>query len=241
MIVTYNHLFPGKEIENSLPVIHKCDLFREMDDRDITTLITCFRLAQKNYRPHDVIVDSGDDQNSIGLVVDGEIQVQSVDYSGNRLIHGIFGPADLFGEVSAFAGSGRWLNTVVARTACRIIFIPVARISQPCEDSCFAHQTMIKNMLTIVANRALGMNRRINYLKLKHIRSKLAAFLFDQYRRSESLTFMLPFNRESMADYLNVSRPSMSRELGKMKTEGIIDFYRYAFTIKDLVKLRQLH
>ena len=45
-------------------------------------------------------------------------------------------------------------------------------------------------------------------------------------------------NREALADYLNVSRPSMSRELGRMKDEGVIDFYRSSFVVKDVEALK---
>jgi CRP-like cAMP-binding protein len=85
------------------------------------------------------------------------------------------------------------------------------------------------------------MNSRIGYLKVKSMREKLAAFLFEQHQRTGNRTFMIPMNREQLADYLNVSRPSMSRELGRIRDEGVIDFYRSSFTIKNLDALRQMH
>ena len=221
-----------------LQVAAACRLFKDIETGQLSGLLHCFQLSEQQHTAGQVIFSAGSDQNCIGMVVEGEVLVQKEDVSGERLILAVFEAADLFGEVSAFSGSGVWLNTVIARTDCRIWLIPVHKISHPCSDSCFAHQTLIQNMLTIVSQRAMTMNRRIHYLQMKKMRQKLAAFLYDHYLQNKNQTFMVPFNRESMADYLNVSRPSMSRELGRMRDEGIIDFYRQAFTIKNLQALR---
>jgi CRP-like cAMP-binding protein len=62
--------------------------------------------------------------------------------------------------------------------------------------------------------------------------------LLQQIANSGRSTFDLQMNREALADYLNVSRPSMSRELGRMKDEGVIDFYRSSFVVKDVEALK---
>jgi len=97
-------------------------------------------------------------------------------------------------------------------------------------------------MLTdLLPAKPLIMNNRISYLKVKSMREKLAAFLYEQHQMTGNRTFMIPMNREQLADYLNVSRPSMSRELGRIRDEGVIDFYRSSFTIKDIEALRRMH
>ena len=44
-------------------------------------------------------------------------------------------------------------------------------------------------------------------------------------------SFSVPFDRTSMAEYLGVDRSSLSRELSKMRNEGIIEFRKDKFTI----------
>jgi DNA-binding transcriptional regulator LsrR (DeoR family) len=46
-------------------------------------------------------------------------------------------------------------------------------------------------------------------------------------------------NRQQLADFLNVSRPSMSRELSRMRDEGIIDFHLSAVRILDIERLKE--
>jgi CRP-like cAMP-binding protein len=221
-----------------LPILVKCPLFAGLDEAGILNLIPCFDPILFDSQKGDILCQAGEPQQTIGIVLAGEIQIQKEDYTGNRLIIGIFGPGELFGEVSAYAGPGRWPNTVVAGKSGQILQLPIEKISQPCFRTCDFHQRLIRNMLGIVAGKAMMMNSRLGYLQLRGMRQKLAAWLFEQYRQTGNRTFLAAMNREELADYLNVSRPSMSRELGRMKDEGIIDYFRSSFTIKDLEALR---
>ena len=62
---------------------------------------------------------------------------------------------------------------------------------------------------------------------------KLAGFLLNEQRERGSNTFQVMLNRTELADYLNVSRTSMCRELSRMKDEGMIDYYGRSFKILD--------
>lgn len=228
-------------LDEWLPVFEKCELFTGISAAKLQTMLPCFAASLRSCQKGDVLKLTGQPQNSIGLVLEGEIHVQQEDHAGNRLIVGIFSPGELFGEVSAFSGLAQWPNTVLANRKSHVLFIPIEKISEPCCRSCEAHQILIRNMLMIVASKALIMNQRIGYLKLKGMREKLATYLFDLYRQQESTGLTLPMNRENLADYLNVSRSSMSRELGRMRDEGLIDFHRARLVIKDLKALRHLN
>lgn len=228
-------------IQKWLSLLLRCGIFEGMTETDIMDLMPCFTPVIKSFAKDDILIRVGDPQDSIGIVLEGEIIVQKEDYSGNRLIIGNLGPSDIFGEVAAFARMGFWPNTVVANTKGQVLFFPIEKFAKPCCKLCNAHNLLIENMLRIVARKAMMMNNRIAYLKVKSMREKLAAFLYEQYQITGNRTFMIPMNREQLADYLNVSRPSMSRELGRIRDEGVIDFYRSSFTIKNIEALRQMH
>lgn len=225
--------------ESWLPSLLKCQLFAGFDAEATKSLLPCFNAESQKFDKGDILKQAGEPQQTIGIVIEGEVQVLKEDFAGNRLIIGIFGPGEIFGEVAAFAGLNRWPNTVVASTCGTVLYIPFGKITQPCCRVCDAHQRMIRNMLGIVAGKAMIMNNRIGFLKMKGMREKLTAFLDDQYRQSGNRTFLVPMNRDDLADFLNVSRPSMSRELGRMREEGLIDYFRSSFTILDIEALRR--
>lgn len=56
-------------------------------------------------------------------------------------------------------------------------------------------------------------------------------YLSDQAFKHKSQSFVIPFNRQEMADYLLVDRSALSNELSKMKAEGLIDFWKNQFTL----------
>ena len=75
------------------------------------------------------------------------------------------------------------------------------------------------------------LNQKIELLTLKGMREKLATYLLLESKKQHSLTFQIVPNRNELANFLNVARTSMCRELARMKEEGLIDYYQNSFQI----------
>ena len=103
---------------------------------------------------------------------------------------------------------------------------------------CPWHRVFIQNFIRITSHRPRMLSKKTSYLIFKDMRGKLATFLLDEYKRQGKENFDIPFNRNELADFLNVSRPSMSRELIRMKEEGLIDFHLSSFRILDKERLK---
>jgi CRP-like cAMP-binding protein len=104
---------------------------------------------------------------------------------------------------------------------------------------CPWHRTLVTNLLGITSERALMLNKKVEYLTIKSIRGKISTFLLDLYKKTGNNNVMLNMNRNELADFLNVSRPSKSREMCRMRDEGIIDFHLSTIRIKDVEALRE--
>ena len=72
----------------------------------------------------------------------------------------------------------------------------------------------------------LVLSNRIFCTSAKTIRSRLLTYLSMESVKAGNTTFQIPFDRQQLADYLNVDRTALSKELGKMRTDGILDFYK---------------
>jgi CRP-like cAMP-binding protein len=118
------------------------------------------------------------------------------------------------------------------------MYVPADKLVGQCSQSCIAHTKLIMNMLGILSLKALTLNRQLEYLSIKSIRGRIASFLLEQYKTSGKTTFMMTMNRNEMADFLNVARPSLSREMCRMRDEGIIDFHRSSVRIMDMEALK---
>jgi CRP-like cAMP-binding protein len=138
----------------------------------------------------------------------------------------------MFAESFVCAGIPRSPVSVFASQPSRLLFIPYARIIRPCSTACSFHGSLIGNMVRLVARRNLMLNERIGIIAKRTTREKLLAYLDserNQASRREDGSFDVRFSREEMADYLCVDRSALSRELGKMRDEGLIDFDGHRF------------
>ena len=96
------------------------------------------------------------------------------------------------------------------------------------------------NMLNIISNKALILNRKVEYLSIRSIRGKIIHYLLEQYKHKGKNNFTLPLNRTELADFLNIPRPSLSREMCRMRDEGLIDFHRSSIKINNVENLKAL-
>ncbi|NMA67127.1 MAG: Crp/Fnr family transcriptional regulator [Clostridiaceae bacterium] len=218
--------------------LKKCELFDDIEIDEIKALVSCLTPTIQKYNRNDIVVNIGDDFQSLGIILEGEASVYKETLSGNRFLLKKIEAGEMFGEIAAFARQKRWPAIIQANTVLTVCFIPQDRIVGRCSSLCSFHTRLITNMIGIISERALMLRKKIDYISIKTMRSKLCTFLYEHYIRNGTNMFKIPMNREQLAEFLNVSRPSMSRELSRMKEEGIIDFHLSTFKILDIETLK---
>ena len=209
-------------------------LFRGIAPGELVTLMDCFNPLVKRYEKGGIAVAAGDPLKSIGVVAHGEVEILHENAAGSRSILSFAGRGQTFGEVAAFAGQKAWPATVTARQDCILMFIPPERFLGNCPHACGFHKTLIQNMLMILSKKAVRLNKKVEYLEIKGIRQRLCAYLLEQRRLNGSDTFILSMSKSELAEYLSVSRPSMSRELGLLRNAKILDFYLSSVRLLDV-------
>lgn len=224
-------------MEEYLLALQKCELFKGIKEENIIQMMSCLKPKINNYKKNDYIVTSGDVLDGLGIVLSGTAAVIKENEGGNRHIMKMMGVGDTFGEIVVFSKKASWPATVVALEKCTVFFLPKNKIISECDNVCPWHRDLVRNMLGIVSNMAIMLNKKVEYLTIKSMRAKINKLILEMYEQSGSKTFMLPMNRNELADFLNVSRPSMSREMSRMKDEGIIDFHKETIKILDLDSL----
>ncbi|MEG0502735.1 MAG: helix-turn-helix domain-containing protein, partial [Cellulosilyticaceae bacterium] len=137
--------------------------------------------------------------------------------------------------------TARRISPVTVRTKgkTKILFIPYEKVITSCGNTCTFHIQLIKNMLMVLGEKNYALNNKIDYLILKGMRKKLITYLLAQAKVQNSMAFNINLNRNELAEYLNVSRSAMSRELSRMKEEKLIDYYKNGFKIMNVECLRE--
>ncbi|KPU44256.1 cAMP receptor protein [Oxobacter pfennigii] len=226
--------------EKWLDTINKCSLFQDMNPVGLQAMFECMGPRLGKYKKGENLAIEGEKFEGIGIMLSGEAAVTKENAAGNRVIIDIVGPSDMFGEIAAFSAERAWPATVVAQDNCEVLFLPPDKIISECQNLCLCHKNLVNNMLRIISDKALMLNKKVEYLTVKSLRGKISKFLLEQQRTVKSTTFLMPMNRNELADFLNVSRPSLSREMARMMEEGIIDFYRSSVKIKDMEGLKNM-
>lgn len=215
-------------------------MFAGIELTDLANMLSCLEPKVKEYTKNQYIVNAGDPLTAIGILLSGEAAVLKENAAGSRIIMSILQPGSMFGEMPAFLPHAIWPATVYTQKNSRVLFLPPKKIVSGCQKLCVWHQALTLNMLKIISEKALLLNKKVEYLSIKSMRGKLSAFFLEEYYKNAHTTFILPLKRNELADFLGVSRPSMSREMARMKEDRLIDFHLASIRLLNIEKLKTM-
>ena len=223
-----------------LDVLKSSPLFRGIEPEALDIMLACLKPTMKRCKHREIVAVYGGPFQGIGVVASGKVALTRETYAGNRIMMVILDAGDIFGEMVAFSDSRVWPVTVIAQEDCCLFFLPPDKILGNCSNLCAAHSVLIMNMLNILSNKVLSMNKKIEHLSAKSIRGKISSYLMEEYRQNGQTTLTIPMKRHELADYLGIPRPSLSREMGAMRKDGLIEYNGASVEIKDILTLEKV-
>lgn len=227
-------------MEPMIQILKKCTLFADIKETQYQSLLTCIQAYTKTFQTNDYIFLIGEEVNYVGIVLSGALELRKENAAGFEHILDFVGPTQIFGEGIVCTKERISPVLVRAKEPSEILFIPYKRIITTCNNSCNFHVQMIQNMMLILGEKNFLLNQKIELLTLKGMREKLATYLLLESKKQHSQTFQIVPNRNELANFLNVARTSMCRELAKMKEDGLIDYYQNSFRILSKEALAQV-
>lgn len=224
-------------MEKTQEALRNCPLFAGLADKDLQSMLRCLGANISRYDKGEAVIAEGDPARDVGIVLEGAVQIVQIDYFGNRSIVAGAGPSEIFGESFACAGASSVPVSVVAAEPTQVMLIDCLRIISTCSSACDFHQRMILNLLRVVAEKNLVFHQKIEVMSKRSTREKLIAYLLQQGKQHNSSSFAIPYNRQELADYLEVERSGLSVEIGKLRKQGLIETEGKRFRIlKNLEK-----
>jgi CRP-like cAMP-binding protein len=220
-------------------VLTHSPLFEGIAADALTSVIDCLQPKVCTYPKSSFIAAEGDNFSGLGILLTGKATVIKENAAGSRIVMTTLDSGEIFGEMIAFSTLENWPVSVAAQSECLVMFLPSVKIMGTCSNVCASHKQLIINMLTILSEKAILLNRKVDYLSIKGMREKISTYLLEQHKLSARKLFTLTLNRNDLADFLNVSRTALSREMGRMRDEGMIEFYRSSVKITDLDTLKK--
>ena len=210
-------------------------LFRGIGEDALTQMQQYGGTRKKQFGKGETIFHVGEVVHELGIVLSGSVNIENIDLWGNKSILSHIPAGQVFAETYAYCGEPMMVDAVAAEET-QVLFLNLDRLLQTPHPECSWQQTLNNNLLRISLHKNLALSERIFCTSPKTIRGRLLLYLSNQAARSGSRTFTIPFNRQALADYLNLDRSALSKELGKMREEGLIEVEKNTFTLLDGVE-----
>lgn len=210
--------------------LSKSVLFNSIDTDTIETLINSISHRIESFNKDDIISLEGDDCPDLAIILSGSVEIHKPFPSGKVVTINNFQAGNVFGEAILFSQSHKYPANVIASSNSKIMYISKCQIIKLMT----LNDTILNNFLSVLSNRILMLNDRITNLSLDTIRKKIANIILLEHRKQNKDIIILPFCRRKMAEMLNIPRPSLSRELSKMKEDKIINFNKNKVQIIDI-------
>ena len=214
-----------------LEILKKCPLFFGIDDESLLRMLGCLGARVEFFDKKYTVFAEGSAAKYIGIVLTGTVHTIQVDYYGNRSILSELRAPQVFAEAFACAEVDALPVSVIANEPSEIMLIDCEHILHTCENSCGHHQQLIFNLMKDLATKTLLFHQRIEITAKRTTREKLLSYLSLQAKSAGSSHFIIPFDRQELADYLEVDRSGLSAEISKLRREGILTCEKNRFAL----------
>lgn len=231
--------------------LRKTILFQGMSEEEVSACLKALRVQEKEFEKNTMILRAGDMTDQMGLVLSGSVTIESNDLWGNVTVLSHVGAGQFFAETYAMLPDEVLLVDARANEDCRILFMNIGGIIKPADRTWKDSEDiakngdgaleavatsswkgkMLQNLLQITARKNLILSGRSFHTSPKSARARLLSYLNAMSIQKDSDEFDIPFNRQQLADYLNLERTNMSKELGRMQREGMIEFRKNHFRL----------
>ncbi|NLP17964.1 MAG: Crp/Fnr family transcriptional regulator [Firmicutes bacterium] len=217
-------------IDNYMDALLKTDLFSGFAREDLQRLFAAHGYGIREYAGGQLIYMQNELCVSMDIILAGRVSVQKIDEDGNILRVAVFSGGEVLGANLLFSRSNLYPMTIVAEGETVILHIYKELILRLGQSS----SAFMAELLAVVANKTLLLTDKIHALSLKTIRQQVCDFLQYEYYAQKSDVIELKISKKELAQRLGVHRTSLSRELNKMRREGLIEYDARSITLKGL-------
>jgi CRP-like cAMP-binding protein len=208
-------------------------LFQGVSEDELGSLIQCLGCTFRNYSKGEIVYRAGDFVREIGIVAGGRVRITKDDAWGNSNIIAEVTAGEMFAEAVVCGGTGALPVNVTAAADTEVMFADFQRIIATCSSACVFHTLLIRNMIGVFARKNIMLTGKMEHITKRATRGKLLSYLSEQSRIHSSKSFVIPFDRQELADYLSVERSALSGEMSRLKSEGMINYRKNHFELLE--------
>lgn len=215
--------------------IEKNRLFRGIEGEELERMLICSKARYKKYGRGEAIFHQEEEARKIFVLLKGRTAIVRHLISGRKNILYEVDEGQVFGEQYFFGGNPIYKYGAQASTDIEVLEIPWEFFHCFCSEACGHHRQLVQNMLEILSMKEWIAVKKLNVVSATSLKERISTWLMDEADANDIVR--LKMNREELADYLGVARPSLSRALMKMQSEGMIEVNKRFIRILDKEKI----
>ena len=211
--------------------IKNSPVFFGLSEEELKNMLECFNARIKTFEDGEFIIRQGEMVKNIYLVLDGAVNIEKDTYWGRRIIVTKLGINENI--ALAFVASKNIESSIDAVSVgnTKLLILSYEKCTTMCQNVCTKHRLLINNLFEILSKENIELLQKIENISQKTIREKLLTYFSNEAKRNKSNIFEIPYNRQDLADYLNIDRSAMSFELSKMQKDGLIKTEKNKFCL----------
>lgn len=209
------------------------ELFYSIEPDDIKEMLYCLNSYIKEYNKDEIILSEGEQVDKIGIILSGRARSIKSDITGKTTIITLLKQGSYIGILLAASKDRLSPVYVQALDNTSVLYITVDNVFKRCAKNCARHEILTRNLFDGISQKAMILHDRNDCLIKSSLRDKILTYLIRISKEQKSSEFIIPLDRDSMAQYLNADRSALSRELSKMQKEGLINFSKNFFILNN--------
>ncbi len=196
-------------------------LFHDFEPKELHDLLKHCDYYIKEFTKGNEIYNPESAISHAGIILSGEVDVLHRSINGHEELVGRNAAGDIIGPAFCITGLQNNLSYFHVSKDASLLFLDIqSMIKKPTSSTCYGK--FILNLTNILATNNIILNRKIQLLTQKSLREKLMLYFLEMANKNDGHSFLLPFTREQLAQYVCSERSSVSRELGKMQDDNLI-------------------
>lgn len=180
----------------------------------------------KTYKKNEIVFEEGEFVNKLGLIINGCISIKTYTFNEKEYEINNISSGGIFGEYIIFSDNPKFLGTGIALKETTIIYLSKKDLFELLKD-----KTFYENYFKLISQITISIQNKVKVLSQKEIRDKILFLLYENLKRTKSNSLYIS-SKQRLSEYLNITRPSLSRELINMRDEGIITFDKHYIRIE---------
>jgi len=211
----------------NIDILRNISLFSAVKQSNLEKLKASNHIYQKHYMKGVTVHNANETCRTLDIVLSGSLVAYSLSANGSSTTMFEFSKESVIGANLLFGKSHSYPLNIYCLTDCQIIHIDVNAVLEFLHDYNFT-----LHYIRSISQNSQGINQKIAMFTQRTLRENIMDFFKQQTIIQKSSTILLPMSKRQLADYFGVQRPSLFRELKKLKDEGIIEIDNRTIEIK---------